>query len=77
MFSPSSLVPTATPVKDIDGRDLTEEDYRTLEKALLTAEGAASSADAEADDRRIDDIAAQLEKKYQQWLEADWIERSG
>jgi hypothetical protein len=77
MFSPLSLVPGATPVKDIDGRELTEEDYRALEKALLAAEDAASSADAEADDRRrIDDIAAQLEEKYQQWL-ADWIERSG
>ena len=76
MFSPFSLVPGATPVKDID-RELTEEDYRALEKALLAAEDAASSADAEADDRRIDDIAAQLEEKYQQWLEADWIERSG
>jgi len=77
MFSPFSLVPSATPVKDIDGRDLTEEDYRALEKALLAAEDAASSADAEADDRRIDDIAAQLEEKYQQCVEADWIERSG
>ena len=77
MFSPLSLVPGATPVKDIHGRELTEEDYRALEKALLAAEDAASSADAEADDRRIDDIAAQLEEKYQQYLEADWIERSG
>jgi len=77
MFSQFSLVLGATPVKDIDGRELTEEHYRALEKALLAAEDAASSADAEADDRRIDDIAAQLEEKYQQWLEADWIERSG
>jgi hypothetical protein len=76
MFSPFSLVPSATPVKDIDGRDLTEEDYRALEKALLAAEDAASSADAEADDRRIDDIAAQLQEKYQQGLEVAWIEHS-
>jgi hypothetical protein len=69
MFSRLSLVPGATPVKDT-GRGLTEEDYRALEKALLAAEDAASSANAEADDRRIDD-------KYQQWLEADWIECSG
>ena len=75
MFSPLSLVPGATPVKDIDGRELTEEDYRALEKAL--PEDAASNANAEADDRRIDHIAAQLEEKYQQCLEADWIERSG
>jgi len=33
--------------------------------------------DAEADDRRIDDIAAQLEERYQQDLEADWTQRSG
>ena len=77
MFSPFSLVPGATPVKDIDGRELTEEDYRALEKALLAAEDAASSAAEEADDRRIDDIAAQLEEKYQQCLEVYWFERSG
>jgi len=73
MFSQFSLVLGATPVKDIDGRELTEEHYRALEKALLAAEDAASSADG----RRIDDIAAQLEERYQDCLEADWIERSG
>jgi hypothetical protein len=66
-------VPGATPVKDIEGRELTEEDFRPLEKPLLAAEDAASSADG----RRIDDIAAQLEERYQDCLEADWIERSG
>src|SRR5262249_57325302 len=76
MSSSFSPVPGATPVKDIDGRERTEEDYRALEEALLAAEDAALSANAEADDRRIDDIAAQLEEKDQQRLEADWLERA-
>jgi hypothetical protein len=58
----------------LDGSMPTPEVAAAQLRERLAAEDAPSPADAEADDRRIDDIAAQLEEQQQKRLADDWAD---
>jgi hypothetical protein len=59
----------------IDGRMPTPEQAEAQLRERLAADHAASPTGADADDLRVDTIAARLEEIEQQRLDGDWIEQ--